>query len=68
MVCLLSIECATSYGKKPSNLTSFNESNSVFFSVTSDTRNAYHVALAVLPIQGLCVSWRSASLVLLVIT
>ena len=30
MVCLISIGCVTSYGKN-SNLTSFNESNSVFF-------------------------------------
>ena len=30
MVCLISIECVTSYGKN-SNLTSFSESNSVFF-------------------------------------
>ena len=34
MVCLLSIGCVTSYGKKNSNLTSFSKSNSVF-SITS---------------------------------
>ena len=41
MVCLISIGCVTSYGKN-SNLKSFIASQIlVFFSVMSDTPNAY---------------------------